>query len=115
MYLGVGTVVGLIADINRMIDNINKYCDICLSLDNDNIESATVNLIGSVTTVIPSIISLYDNAESGLDSQGKLYWVSQLKRMSNALESKDAFEKWDVFKNESVDALNQIKSYLEEK
>ncbi len=105
----------LIEDIAKLTGTIKIYCNANMGIANDDNAETSVALVEAISSVFPRIIALYDLEELNLDSEGKQYWTKQLKRMFSALESEDKFEKWDVFQIETVEALNQIRKFLEDR
>lgn len=99
--------------VDELIQSLNNYKTLILMCQTEKVEMYFEEIATILTDVVPKVIESYDRKELENVREDKEYWLSQLDRIVDALNSDDDLFKIDVLFYETAENmklyLNMIK------
>ena len=98
--------------MNELIDKIEEGISQLLRYDTKSFGESAHDIVNTMMTMLPVIISCYNDPKMSDVREDALYWPGQLERIINVLEKDDSFELADVFYNETRPNLIELRDML---
>ncbi|MCR5829946.1 MAG: hypothetical protein K6F93_06350 [Lachnospiraceae bacterium] len=101
--------------MNELIDKIEDSISQLLKYETKEFGKNAQDIVNVMMTLLPAIISIYNNPQMDDIRADAVYWPGQVERIIKVLENDDSFEIIDVLYNETHANLMELRDLLVER